>query len=94
MDKPAHVDPAGFLEKIFQANSTETLVLVGLGMAVWLIGGNLLVARHYRRMGKSAWSGLKPFAFPFKDFNSREWIVLVALAITSLLLFGFAIGWR
>ena len=94
MDKPAPLDPVALLEKVFQANSTETLVLVGLGMVVWLIGGNLLVAWHYRRMGKSAWSGLKPFAFPFKDFNSREWIVLVALAATSLVLFGFALGWR
>lgn len=79
---------------MFQANSAETLVLAGLGMAVWLIGGNLLVAWHYRRMGKSPWSGLKPFAFPFRDFNSREWIVLGALALTSVLLFGFAIAWR
>ena len=94
MDKPAHLDAVGFLEKVFQANSAETLVLVGLGMAIWLIGGNLLVAWHYRRMGKSAWSGLKPFAFPFKDFNSREWMVLAVLATTSLALFGFALGWR
>jgi len=94
MDNPAQVDPLSFLEKVFQANSTETLVSVGLAMVVWLIGGNLLVAWHYRRMGKSAWSGLKPFAFPFKDFNSRKWIILAALAITSLMLFGFAIGWR
>jgi hypothetical protein len=94
MDKPAHVDPANFLEKVFQANSAETLVLVGLGLAVWLIGGNLLVAWHYRRMGKSPWSGLRPFAFPFKNFNSREWLIMAVLAITSLVLFGFALGWR
>jgi hypothetical protein len=90
----AHVEAVGLLEKVLQANSAETLVLVGLGMAIWLIGGNVLVALHYRRMGKSPWSGLKPFAFPFKDFNSGEWIALAVLATASLALFGFALEWR
>ena len=94
MDKPVQADAIGLLEKILDVNSAETLVLLGLGMAIWLIGGNLVVAWHYRRAGKSAWSGLKPFAFPFKDFNSREWMVLAVLAVTSLVLFGFALGWR
>lgn len=94
MDKPAHVDPASLLDKVLQANSAETLVLAGLGIAVWLIGGNLLVAWHYRRMGKSPWSGFKPFAFPFKNFNTLEWVVMAVLAVTSLVLFGFALGWR
>jgi hypothetical protein len=94
MEKPAQIDAIGFLEKILQANATETLVLVGLGVAIWIVGGNLLVAWHYRRMGKSAWSGLNPFAFPFRDFDTREWIVLALLAVTSLVLFGFALGWR
>jgi hypothetical protein len=94
MGNAALGEVSGFLEKIWQANSAETLLLVGLGMVVWLIGGNILVAWHYRRLGKSAWSGLKPFAFPFKDFNSREWTILAALAITSLVLFGLALGWE
>jgi hypothetical protein len=51
MEKPAQIDAIGFLEKILQANATETLVLVGLGVAIWIVGGNLLVAWHYRRMG-------------------------------------------
>ena len=93
MDKAAYEDVTGFFEKVWHANSAETLILVGLGMAVWLIGGNVLIAWHYRRMGKSAWSGLKPFAFPFKDFNFREWAILAALAMTSLMLFGSALGW-
>ena len=94
MDKPAQVDAIGFLGKVLQANSTESLVFVGLGMVIWIVGGNFLVARHYRRMGKSVWSGLNPFAFPFKNFNTYEWIVLVSLAVSSLVLFGFAAGWR
>ena len=94
MEKPAPTDALSFLDKVFQANSAETLLLVGLGIAVWIVGGNLLVASHYRRVGKSTWSGLRPFAFPFRHFNSREWLTFVALAITSLVLFGFALGWR
>lgn len=94
MDKTAAPDISEFLAKVWQANSAETLILLGLGMAVWLIGGNILVAWHYRRMGKSPWSGLKPFAFPFRDFNSREWAILGALATTSLVFFGFALGWK
>jgi hypothetical protein len=60
------------------------LLFLGLFAATWLIGGNIVVARHYRRMGKPAWSGFKPFAFPFKDFNAREWLSLLVLAIVSL----------
>jgi hypothetical protein len=60
------------------------LLLLGLSAATWLIGGNLIVARHYRRMGKSHWSGFEPFAFPFKDFNTAEWLSLLALLILAL----------
>jgi hypothetical protein len=52
--------------------------------ATWLIGGNILVACHYRRMGEPWWSGFKPFTFPLKDFNAQEWLTLLALAILSL----------
>ncbi len=92
MDKPESVTLEGMLENIFQANSTETLVLAGLGMMVWLVGANLLTAWHYRRMGKSAWSVLNPFTMPFKDFNALEWMVLVALGITALALIGLAVS--
>jgi hypothetical protein len=60
------------------------IVFLGLFAATWLIGGNVLVAQHYRRMGKSPWSGFQPFAFPFKDFNAKEWLTLFALAVLSL----------
>jgi hypothetical protein len=60
------------------------LVFICLFAATWLIGGNVVVARHYRRMGKSVWSGFKPFAFPFRNFNASEWLSLLALAALSL----------
>jgi hypothetical protein len=94
MNSPAYLDPVELLHKIWQANSAVTLIFLALGMGVWLIGGNLLVASHYRHIGKPAWSGLKPFAFPFKDFNRREWSMLAVLFIASMTLFGFAIGWQ
>lgn len=63
------------------------LVFVLLAAATWLVGCNLLIASHYRRLGKSAWSGFRPFAFPFKDFNAREWLILAVLAAASLTFF-------
>ncbi|MCH7869843.1 MAG: hypothetical protein IH881_19275 [Myxococcales bacterium] len=60
------------------------LFFLALFAGTWLIGVNILVARHYRRIGKSAWSGFRPFAFPWKNFNAREWRTLLALAVISL----------
>jgi hypothetical protein len=59
------------------------LFFLALFAATWLIGGNIVVALHYRRLGKSVWSGFKPFAFPFKNFNALEWFSLLVLAIVS-----------
>jgi len=74
----------GFLAQF----STPQLVLLGLAAATWLVGGNILIAFHYRRLGKSGWSGFHPFAFPFKDFNAREWLILLVLAALT---FAFGI---
>jgi hypothetical protein len=64
-----------------------------LGAAVtWLVGGNVLVAFHYKRIGKPWWSGFRPFAFPFKDFNAAEWLILLLLAATALTLGGLGIS--
>jgi len=70
--------------------TSPQVVIFGFGFASWLIGANILVASHYRRVGKPWWSGFKPFAFPFNDFNAREWLVLLGLLVMSLSL--FAIG--
>jgi hypothetical protein len=77
--------------KVLEANSSETLILVGLAMAIWLIGGNVLIAFHYRRVGRPIWSGFKPFAFPFRNFNVWEWVCLAGLAMAGLTLMGLAI---
>ena len=94
MDNSQHIDLRLFFHQMMGNNSAITLVLVALAGAIWLIGANILVAKHYRRQGKSAWSGLKPFAFPFKDFNAQESLTLLALAITSLGLTAIALGFN
>ncbi len=68
-----------------------TLIFIVLAIGVWLVGGNILIAIHYHRLGKSVWSGLKPRVFPFKDFNALEWIILLILAIIALVFIGLAI---
>ena len=77
----------------FTAMPLGQLVLFGLFAATWLIGGNILVAFHYKRVGKHWASGLKPFAFPFKDFNATEWSVLALLAVVSLLFLILALAY-
>jgi hypothetical protein len=80
-----------FFHRVVEANSPITLMLVSLGAVTLLVGGNVLVAMHYRRVGKSIWSGFKPFAFPFKDFNRWEWLWFGLLAVVALTLMGLGI---
>ncbi len=72
-----------FLVGAFEMMPPLQLLFLCLFAATWLIGGNVLVAFHYRRLGKPWWSGLKPFAFPLRHFNKQEWLVLLALFITA-----------
>jgi len=62
--------------------------ILGAGILVWLIGGNVLVGYHYKRRGMPMESGFRPFAYPFKDFNVREWALLGMLAASSMALAG------
>lgn len=94
MNNPQDLDLIAFLHKVIENNSTSTLIPVLLGVAVWLVGGNVLVALHYRSLGKPSWSGFKPFAFPFKDFNAKEWTTLIALAIISVSIFALGISFN
>ena len=68
------------------------VLLLACAMATWLVGANVVVAFHYRRIGGAWWSGFRPFAFPFKAFNVREWVILAVLAATSLTLLGLAVS--
>ena len=73
---------------ILAAMSQAQLWFLLLFAAIWLIGCNILFACHYKRMGKPWYWGLKPFAFPFGNFNLKEWLIFMAIAVWSLT-FGF-----
>ena len=68
------------------------LLFLGLSAATWLIGGNIVIARHYRRMGRSGWPAFRPFAFPFKDFNTREWFALLTLGALAFVFLAIALA--
>ena len=68
------------------------LLFLALSAATWLIGGNIVIARHYRRMGKSSGSGFRSFAFSWKDFEAQEWLVLAGLAVVSLTFCAIAVS--
>jgi hypothetical protein len=86
-----NIDVFDYFRKVLQINSSRTLILIVIAMAIWLIGGNVVVALHYRRVGKSIWSGFKPFAFPFRNFKVWEWVCLAGLAMAGLTVMGLAI---
>jgi hypothetical protein len=90
MTEVSGVELTDFLRKVLTNNSPATLLLIILANATWLVGGNLLVAKHYRRLGKSPWAGFKPFAFPFAKFNAREWGILAILVVMTFTLFILA----
>jgi hypothetical protein len=78
--------------RIFSAMPGFQLVFIVLAAVTWLGGANILVAYHYKRIEKSAWSGFKPFAFPFRHFNAKEWLMLAGLAALALTFVGLAIS--
>ncbi len=61
-------------------------LLFGIGIAIWLVGGQLLTARYYRRIGRT-W---RPLDVP--RFNGREWTILTVLAIVGLTFIALAIA--
>jgi len=71
---------------------TEQLILLGAAALLWIGGGNILFLLHNRRLGKKWWQALNPLDPPFKDFNSREWLILGALVVGSMGLGMFAIS--
>lgn len=71
-------------------NLYVALIRMAPAAIIWLIGGNLLIAFHYRRVGKPMDTGLKPFQFPFANFNLREWLTLFLLLAAALTWFVVA----
>lgn len=79
-DQPS---PHGPFRVLSEPHMLQNL-LIGLGVVTWVGGGNVLIAFHYRRMGKPWWTGFKPFALAFKDFNAREWLMLLILFVMTM----------
>ena len=79
-------------QDVFAKMPTSQVMLLALVAVVWIGGGNLLFYFHNRRLGKRWWQAMNPLDPPFKDFNSREWLILVALVIVSLGLMALAIS--
>ena len=65
-------------------------VFFALFFVTWLIGGNLVIARHYRRVGVPTgyWT-----RFPWKGMNVRERFALLAVAALALI-FGVISLWN
>ncbi|PKO78699.1 MAG: hypothetical protein CVU21_01775 [Betaproteobacteria bacterium HGW-Betaproteobacteria-15] len=74
-----------------QLSWIQVLLLSAAG-CLWLIGGNVLMYRHTKRMGRSYWTILNPFKPQFRDFTAREWASLVVLLAVNLLLAALAMN--
>ena len=67
-------------------------ILPWIGGALWLIGGNIVLMRHYRRRGMPWWSVFRPFDFPFFELSVVEWVAILALAIASMAFIAYGLS--
>jgi len=81
MPGDVRMDPIVILTKIVENNSLIGLFFIGLAAVVWLGGGNLLDKTNERRTGKSP-----PWYLPWKNFNAKEFMLLLFLFITAITL--------
>ena len=88
---PAQVPSA---QEIFSKMPTPQLILLGLAGCIWLIGGNVLFFFHKRRVGKSWWQSMNPLEPLFKDFNGREWSILIVLVVSTFIFVGAAMSFN
>lgn len=75
------------MEGLRNMPAAQTVLLV-LFLVVAVVGGNGVVALHYRRVGKPVLKSiLDPRSFPIADFNGREWLMLAAVfALSGILI--------
>lgn len=81
------------VENVLAGMPTGQLILLSLAAVLWVGGGNVLLYRHRRRLGKKWWQALNPFDPPFKDFNTAEWLTLGGLAAGSFALGALAVSY-
>lgn len=80
-------------EDVLAHMPTGQLILLSLAAVLWVGGGNVLLYRHRRRVGKKWWQALNPFDPPFKDFNTNEWLTLGGLVVGSFALGAIAVSY-
>jgi hypothetical protein len=71
--------------------SRTQAVLLALAACIWIGGGNVLMHRHTKRMGRSFWSNFNPLKPAFRDFNGQEWTIFAVLVVAALALGAIAI---
>ena len=76
--------PAPDFPPMFAKMPAMQAVFLVLLAATWLIGGNVVFALHFRRLGQSPWTGLKTFANPVLKFNARGWLSLLGVAALAM----------
>ena len=69
------------------ASEALQILLAVLGVALWLVGGNFVLARYYRSRGTSLWAEWKPFSLPWAALAAtwRQLLVLAAASVACLL---------
>ena len=92
MNGPQDINLRDLFHKVLTNNSRSTLILTALAMAVWLIGGSMVVMMHYRRLGKSLWTAFSRPEFPFFKFNLKEWAMLALVGLIALYLINSAMS--
>jgi hypothetical protein len=56
-----------------------------VGGALWLVGGNVVVALSCRRRGLPWWYGFRPFGYRYLSrMNWLEWLAIVSLGVLSM----------
>jgi hypothetical protein len=95
MPEPTGPPPTlpGSAEEALAGIPTGQLILLSLAAVLWVGGGNVLLYRHRRRLGKKWWQTLNPFNPPFKDFNTAEWMTLGGLVAGSFALGVLAVSY-
>ena len=81
-------------QDIFSKMPTPQLVLLMIAGSIWLIGGNVLFFLHKRRVGKNWWQFMNPLEPPFKDFNGKEWSILIILVVSTFIVAGAAMSFN
>lgn len=59
-------------------------ILLLLCAMTWLVGGNLIVARHYRRRGIRRRRHLPYMSFPWRTFETTEWTMLAGVFVLTI----------